>query len=79
MNKTIYSLTEEKYVKDYPISGLLDGWFFRYQEIAPGVFLLEGIDEGGHVVSRICAERDIDAALKACARDAREIEFQLVN
>ena len=49
------------------------------REIAQGVFLLEGIDEGGHTVSRICAEREIDAALKSCARDAREIEYQLAN
>ncbi len=79
MDKVIYSLTSEKYVKEYPISGLLDGWFFRYQEIAPGVFLLEGIDEEGHSVSRICSEREIDVALKSCAKDAREIEYQLAN
>ena len=46
MNKVVYSLSSEKYAQEYPITGLLDGWFFRYQEIAQGVFLLEASTRG---------------------------------
>jgi len=61
----------------YPIDGLLDGWFFRYERLASGLYRIEGIDEDGHTVVRICPERKIDAVLKDCAREARRIEYKL--
>ncbi len=60
----------------YPIDGLLDGWFFRYERLESGMYRVEGIDELGRSVSRICPEQKIDATLRLCAKDALQIERQ---
>ncbi len=59
----------------YPIDGLLDGWFFRYERLESGLYRIEGIDELGHSVSKVCPEHRIDATLKLCAKEARQIEY----
>lgn len=61
----------------YPIRDLVDGWFFRIQEISNGVYEVEGTDIWGRKVLRNSIESELDQALKACANDARKIKAEL--
>lgn len=57
----------------YPIIDLVDGWFFRTQEISYGAFKVDGIDRWGRIVSREGSDNELEKILLACADDAREI------
>jgi hypothetical protein len=63
--------------KTYPITNLLEGWFFRYDEISNCVYRVDGINQWGNTVSRTCIEPELGATLQACVNDAREIDKQL--
>ncbi|MBN2388890.1 MAG: hypothetical protein JXB85_17875 [Anaerolineales bacterium] len=78
MNKATTPLIYEELSKHYPITGLMDGWYFRYDEISKGTYRIEGIDELGHSVARTCRENELDATLKACAREARAMEARII-
>jgi hypothetical protein len=56
----------------YPIIDLVDGWFFRTQEISYGAFKVDGIDRWGRIVSREGSDNELEKILLACADDARE-------
>jgi hypothetical protein len=57
---------------EFPIAGLVEGWFFRQREISNGGYVVEGTDLWGRTVSR--QGGDPDALLSECAADAREID-----
>jgi hypothetical protein len=57
--------------KAFPITGLVDGWFFRQTEVSPGAYAVEGTDLWGRTVSRFGA--DLDELVTLCAQDARQI------
>ena len=76
MKKTVQRLSDV-HLAMYPIRDLVDGWFFRIQEISNGVYEVEGIDIWGRKVSRAAIEAELDEALKACANDARKIQAEL--
>ena len=63
----------------YPIKDAVTGWHFRFHEISNGGYRVEGIDKWGHSVSRTCSDPELDATLKLCANDAREIDNQFRN
>jgi hypothetical protein len=60
---------------EFPITGLVDGWYFRQKEISPGYYVVDGIDLWGRAVSR--GGTDPDALLADCAVDAKYINSQL--
>ena len=56
----------------FPITGVVDGWFFRQSEVSPGAYVVEGTDLWGRRVSR--AGGDPDELLTLCAADAKRID-----
>jgi len=63
--------TPEDVVAEYPLTGLVIGWYFRVDEIEPGFFNVEGTDLDGRQVQRQSTNRD--RALEAAKQDARDI------
>jgi hypothetical protein len=63
--------TESELKKSHPISGLVDGWFFRLREQSAGVFFCEGKDLTGRSVS--CTGTDEQELLSRCAKDAKSL------
>ncbi len=55
----------------FPIEGIVEGWFFRQREVSPGVYLVEGIDLFGRRVSRTGTNEHEEP--DKCAADARSI------
>jgi hypothetical protein len=76
MKKTVQPLSNE-YLAKYPIRDLVDGWFFRIQEVSNGVYEVEGTDIWGRKVLRTSSDTELNEALKACANDARKIQAEL--
>jgi hypothetical protein len=76
VKKDIQQSSEDE-LASYPIKDLVDGWFFRIQEVSNGVYEVEGIDVWGRKVSRTGTESEIDELLKACAVDAKQIQASL--
>jgi hypothetical protein len=53
-------------LSQYPITDILEGWFFRVNEISQGYYRVEGIDRFGHSISRDGIEPDqLFTAIKA--------------
>ena len=71
------SYLSDKELENYPIHDLVDGWFFRIQEISYGAFRVDGIDRWGRIVSRVGSDNEIEKMLQECADDAREINKEL--
>ena len=60
--------------KAFPITGVVDGWFFRQTEVSAGAHLVEGTDLWGRKVSRLGGNPD--ELLSLCAADATHINGQ---
>lgn len=58
-------------IRNYPISDLLNGWFFRVSETSSGAYRAEGKDVNGLEVA--CSASARDEALEKCKRHAIEI------
>jgi hypothetical protein len=71
----IERLSHEELVREYPITELLPGWFFRQTEKSPGVWDVEGRDAYGRIVSR-CSVIDEEQALAECVEYARQLAEQ---
>jgi hypothetical protein len=63
--------SEAAVIKDYPITGTVQGWYFKIQEVSAGVYVAEGTDLSGRKVSRQGA--DPEEELKKCMDDARQM------
>lgn len=68
---------EAAVVKDFPIAGLVPGWYFRLKEVSAGVYTAEGADLWGRSVSK--SGTDEQALLTDCAEMARNIQRQLAS
>ena len=55
----------------YPITGKVQSWYFRINEISQGYYRVEGVDKWGRIVSRDGA--DPDELPELCADDVKEI------
>ena len=55
----------------FPMTGVVEGWFFRQTEVSPYAYVVEGTDLWGRTVSR--AGSDPQELLALCAADARQI------
>ena len=60
-------------IRKYPITGLVDGWYFRQQEVSAGCYVVEASDVYGHTISRQTVG-DPDAVLAECVEFARSIK-----
>jgi hypothetical protein len=56
-------------VRKYPITGLVEGWYFRQHEVSAGCYVVEGSDVYGRTISRQTG--DSEAALAECVAFAR--------
>ena len=68
INREVTRWDEEQVLAEYPISGLVPGWYFRFQEISSGAFWVEGTDLCGRRVSQ--RGSDPDRILNDCISDA---------
>lgn len=62
---------EQEIMKRDPLKGLVEGWYFRQDEVSNNHWVVEGVDLYGHGVLREGA--DPSALLQLCARDAADI------
>ncbi len=73
MKKLVGRQTDDDFTA-YPIKNIVEGWFFRIDEISNGYFRVEGVDRWGHSVSRDGI--DPDELFKACQNDIKEMFSQ---
>lgn len=57
-------------IRDYPIAGLAEGWYFRQREVSAGCYIVEGSDVYGRTIS-IRTATDPEIALAECVAFAR--------
>ena len=57
-------------LRNHPITDIIDGWFFRIDEISQGYYRVEGVDQWGHSISRDGI--DPGSMLSACRVDILE-------
>jgi hypothetical protein len=77
MKLPIERISETELQKSYPIAGVVPGWFFRVEETSNNVWLAEGSDGWGRVVSY--QGTDDQEVLRECARYAEAINEQLAR
>ncbi len=75
MKKLVKKLDVELLKKDFPINDKLKDWFFRQDEISAGVYIVEGKDVWGRIVSK--RGLDPEELLRLCIKDAKDIYRQL--
>jgi hypothetical protein len=63
--------SEAEVVREFPLMGLVPGWYFRVTEISAGVYEAEGTDLHNRRVRRVGT--DPDALVTECVRDAAAI------
>ena len=72
MNKQPVSpLRHDELIRDYPLSDLVPGWYFRQIEKSAGVWDVEGRDAYGRSISK-CNVPDEQAALGECVEFAKK-------
>ncbi len=69
--QTITPRSHIEMIRDYPITGLVEGWYFREREVANGCYVVEGSDAYGRTVARQTTA-DPDAVLAECVVFARQ-------
>jgi hypothetical protein len=43
--------SHEEMIRQYPITGLVDGWYFRSDEVSAGCYVVEASDAYGRSIS----------------------------
>jgi hypothetical protein len=56
---------------EYPLADIVEGWFFRVNEMSPCHYLAEGVDLWGRGISH--SGTDPDALLAECVRRAKQM------
>lgn len=59
-------------IRQYPITGLVEGWYFRQEEVSAGCFVVEASDVYGRKISRQ-GVADSETAMAECIQFARAI------
>ena len=65
--------SHKEMIREYPITGLVEGWYFRQREVSAGCYVVEGRDVYGRTVSRQTTADPPDAALAECVAYARQV------
>ena len=68
--KAITPASHHEMIRKYPITGLVEGWYFRQREVSASCYVVEGSDVYGRTVSRQ-ATGEPDAAMADCVAFAR--------
>jgi hypothetical protein len=72
MKRDVEKFTEAELIARYPKRGKTSGWYLRIDELANGVWRVEGSDQWGRCVSHTGS--DPDTVLAEAERDAAEIK-----
>ncbi len=75
MKRAVRRLTETEALAEYPIAGLLPGWYFRLRETSNQAWLAEGTDLWGRQVSCRVEEGEIEP----CVAMARSVQRRLAG
>ena len=70
--KAVIPASHEEMLRQYPITGLVQGWYFRQREVSAGCFLVEASDAHGRKISRQ-EIGDPETAMNACIEFARQM------
>jgi hypothetical protein len=68
--QTITPRSHKEMIREYPITGLVEGWYFRQREVSNGCYVVEGSDVYGRTISRQTTA-DPNAVLAECVAFAR--------
>ena len=63
--------SEAEVIREFPLTGLVPGWYFRVRETSAGAYEVEGTDLYSRRVRR--TGTDPDVLLNDCVRDAATI------
>jgi hypothetical protein len=74
MEKTLKPYNPKELQRTHPLANLLEGWFFRCEEISAGRYQVEGTDICGRTVA--ATGIDPDELLKRCVADAKAISSE---
>ena len=77
MKQPVQPISEKELRRDYPIDGLVPGWFFCQREVSASCYVVAGRDIYGREVSRQAL--DPEAALQECVAYARSISNTQTN
>jgi hypothetical protein len=64
--------THREMIRRYPITGLVEGWYFRQEEVFAGCFVVEASDVYSRIISRQ-GVGDPEAAMAECIQFARRV------
>jgi hypothetical protein len=67
--KSVAPASHREMIRQYPITDLVEGWYFRQQEVSAGCYVVEGSDVYGRTISRQTADPEV--ALAECIAFAR--------
>ena len=68
MKREVQQLSAAKVACEYPLTDLVEGWYFKVDEVSAGVYRVDGTDLWGRRVSY--TGLDPDEALARCKKDA---------
>ena len=68
---TVTPASHMEMIRHYPITGLVEGWYFREDEISAGCYIVEASDLYGRKISR-ASHGAPGAALAECVKLARQ-------
>ena len=71
MRQEVQPLSAAKVAREYPLTDLVEGWYFKVEEVSAGAYRAEGTDLWGRRVSYSGA--DADEALAKCTEYARGV------
>jgi hypothetical protein len=69
--QTLTPRSHKAMIREYPITGMVEGWYFRQREVSAGCYIVEGSDVYGRTISRRTTA-DPDAVLAECVAFARQ-------
>ncbi len=75
MKKKIQPKSHHQLIKKYPITDLVEGWYFSLNEVSAGAYSAEGTDIYGREVS--CSGIDEKELLNKCKTMAIEINNKI--
>ena len=75
--KKIIMIKSNEDLLDYPIIGVVEGWFFRVDELTQGYYRVKGVDRLGRIVSR--EGIDPEDLMEKCISDIREINNETIQ
>ena len=73
--KAVIPAAHEEMLRHYPITGLVEGWYFRKEEASAGCYVVEASDVHGRKISRQAVGAP-EAAMTECIEFARRMSRQ---